>query len=65
MEHPFTVPSDRVDVTHEPPQAGSHPAGAHEDQDWIDFRNQGGGSVPEDYVWLSNPKEEQERVSAG
>lgn len=65
MDPPFTVPLDRPAVTLEPPQAGSHPVDPHQDQDWIDFQNQGGGSVPEDYTWTTNPKEEQDWVSAG
>ncbi len=35
------------------------------DNDWIGFGNLGGGRIPADFHWNSNPKEKQERESAG
>ena len=64
-EREFCCPPDRERVTREPDQAGTHPVPDHADQDWISYRNQGGGYVPGDYAWRSNPKEEHDLESCG
>ncbi len=56
----FVVPDDRQEVTLEPPQLGGDWDPIHNDREWIDYRNQGGGHVPEDHGWTSNPKQVQD-----
>ncbi len=62
-QYPFAMPEDRTQVTGEPERHGPDPR--FPDVDWIGHENQGGGYVPPDYEWTSNPKERQERESAG
>lgn len=62
--NPFVLPRDRPRITHEPDRTGQW-SPDFPDNDWIGFGNLGGGRVPADFRWNSNPKEEQERESAG
>lgn len=57
---PFVEEPDRSLVTLEPPQDGDRPLPDHNDREWIDYRSQGGGSVPETHSWTSNPKAEHD-----
>jgi hypothetical protein len=57
---PFRLPADRARITQEPDELG----------DWTpkfpDMMGQhqfGGGEVPKDFAWPSNPKEWQEELS--
>jgi hypothetical protein len=62
---PFDVPEDRSLVTSgEPPQVGDDCVPGHNDREWIGYGDQGGGHVPEDYDWVSNPKQYQDDNSA-
>jgi hypothetical protein len=62
---PFVPRANREAVTQEPEPAGDHCDALHEDQDWIGSAQQGGGQVPDDFRWRSNPKYWQEQLSAG
>ncbi|MBF5043047.1 hypothetical protein FGE12_11675 [Aggregicoccus sp. 17bor-14] len=59
---PFIHRPKREDITREP-----DPAGRYTDQfpDMIGYRNQGGGKVPEDFAWNTNPKQWQEELTEG
>jgi hypothetical protein len=60
-EIPFVVPANRQRITGgEPEPEGSHWTPAHQDVDWIGWANQGGGEVPDDLEWASNPNQHQE-----
>jgi hypothetical protein len=61
---PFVLPKDRQRITREPDRVGK-PSPEFPDVDWIGFGTQGSGRVPPDFRWNSNPKEKQERESAG
>jgi len=60
---PFVVPPDREHVTLEPPQLGGEWAPNHNDREYIDYQNMGGGYVPPDHHWTSNPKADQDDLS--
>lgn len=61
---PFTLP-DRDEVTqHEPPQIGVDAVPEHNDREWIGFANMGGGRVPDEHTWTSNPKQDQDDLSS-
>lgn len=64
-EYPFAMPENREDITHEPEPSGSRHDPRFPGLDWIGHANQGGGHVPEDYEWPTNPKQHQEEVSHG
>ena len=57
---PFVLPTNRQEVTHEP-----DPGGRWSDQfpDMIGYKNQGGGKVPADFGWATNPKQWQEEMT--
>lgn len=57
---PFILPPHREEITLEP-----DPAGRWSDQfpDMIGYRNQGGGKVPADFTWRTNPKQWQEEMT--
>jgi hypothetical protein len=57
---PFVLPTQRESVTGEP-----DPAGRWSDQfpDMIGYKNQGGGKVPSDFGWATNPKQFQEEMT--
>lgn len=62
----FVLPEvPREVITEEPEPPGCHHDPRHQDVDWLGFRNQGGGSVPDDYEWTSLPRERQELESMG
>ncbi len=62
--NPFVLPRDRQRITREPDRNGQWTPN-YPDNEWLGFANQGGGRVPADFRWTSNPKERQERESAG
>jgi len=64
-KYPFAMPQDREAITGEPEPDSGHHDPRYGGLDWIGWRNQGGGHVPEDYEWPTNPKERQERSSMG
>jgi len=47
---------DRQNVTSEPELDGRHHDPRFPDNDWIGAVNMGGGAVPADFEWLSNPR---------
>ena len=53
---PVPIPSDRRSITREEPQVGV---------EWIGAEQQGGGFVPPDFEWTSNPKQIQEDLGGG
>jgi hypothetical protein len=57
---PFLPRPHREHITREP-----DPAGRWSDKfpDMIGYRNQGGGKVPADFGWHTNPKQWQEELS--
>jgi hypothetical protein len=63
--YPFVVQPDRRAVTDEPDPSGIRHDRLNPGLDWIGYRNMGGGHVPEDLVWPTNPKERQEEVGHG
>lgn len=64
--YPFVIPdTDRALVTQETEPAGDHHDPHHQDIDWIGHAQQGGGSVPEDFEWRSNPKQDQDEGNNG
>ncbi len=62
--NPFVLPRDRPRMTGEADRTGQG-SPDFPDNDWIGFGNLGGGRIPADFHWNSNPKEKQERESAG
>jgi hypothetical protein len=57
---PFRLPSDRARVTREPDELGHW---TPQFPDMLGHRQFGGGEVPKDFTWPSNPKEWQEELS--
>ena len=57
LDTPFTVPANREEVTEEPTDAyvKGHVS-------WDGWAAHGGGHVPEDYAWPTNPKEHQDAL---
>lgn len=55
----FYIPS-RQDVTREPDPQGRW---STQFPDMIGYSNQGGGKVPEDFAWRTNPKQWQEELT--
>ncbi len=62
---PFTLPEDRQAITQESEPGGDHHDPHHQDVDWIGHHNQGGGHVPADFEWRSNPKQDQDQGGCG
>ncbi|WNG43690.1 hypothetical protein F0U60_05950 [Archangium minus] len=62
LETPFQVPPNRTEVTDEPEPQGSGYDPRFPDVSWIGTAQQGGGRVPEDYEWPTNPKEHQDEL---
>lgn len=60
IEAPFVVPPNRTRVTEEPEQRGTSHDPRFPDVSWIGTAQQGGGRMPEDYEWPSNPKQRQD-----
>ena len=57
---PFVLPTHREQVTLEP-----DPGGRWSDKfpDMIGYKSQGGGNVPADFGWATNPKQWQEELT--
>ena len=56
---PFVAQPDRQKVDQgEPAPDGSRPVSA--DREWIGYAQQGGGSVPDDWMWPHSPKQDQD-----
>jgi hypothetical protein len=61
IETPFVVPRDRTAVTEEPqPEPGYDPR--FPDVSWEGAGGRGGGHMPEDYAWPTNPKAHQDEL---
>lgn len=61
IEAPFTVPGNREEVTGEPAPLTEHYDRRYPDVSWEHSSSlHGGGHVPEDYEWTSNPKQRQD-----
>jgi hypothetical protein len=61
IETPFVVPANRSEVTGEPErEAGYDPR--FPDVSWDGTAQHGGGHMPEDYEWPTNPKERQDEL---
>jgi hypothetical protein len=54
------VPGNRTAVTGEPTGAGYDPR--FPDVSWEGSGGRGGGRVPEDYAWPTNPKQHQDEL---
>lgn len=61
---PFVVPLDRAAVTLEPSPGGGACNPLHNDREWVGWVDQGGGFVPPEHAWTSNPKQAQDDLSA-
>jgi hypothetical protein len=57
---PFRLPADRARITREPDELGKW---TPQFPDMLGHHQFGGGEVPKDFVWPSNPKEWQEELS--
>jgi hypothetical protein len=57
---PFILPTQRESITGEP-----DPNGRWSDQfpDMIGYKSQGGGKIPADFGWTTNPKQWQEEMT--
>ncbi len=55
----FPIPN-RQQITQEPDPAGRW---SHQFPDMIGYSSQGGGKVPEDFGWNTNPKQWQEELT--
>ena len=58
--YPFVPRRQRPRVTKEPDTAGRW---THEFPDMIGYGQQGGGAVPADFHWRTNPKQWQEELT--
>ena len=63
--HPFVVSKDRTRITGEPDSRGSKKIPLNPGLDWIGFQDRGGGKLPADLNWTTNPKQYQEENGAG
>lgn len=63
--HPFVVPQNRPAITGEPDAKGSQKTPLNPGLDWIGAQDRGGGHVPEDLDWPTNPKQYQEENGGG
>lgn len=62
----FVLPLNRPAVREGEPQRSASAADPrYPDNDWVGFRHQGGGKVPDDYTWTSNPKQDQDEAEGG
>lgn len=61
IEAPFVVPPNRPEVTEEPEPDPRHADPRYPDVSWDSAHStHGGGHVPEDYEWPTNPKQHQD-----
>ena len=58
-EEDVAVVRDRVSVTAEPTLTGSRHDARFPDLDWIGTVNMGGGALPVDLEWKSNPRSDR------
>lgn len=63
--YPFIVRKDRTNITYEPDSKGSKKTPLNPGLDWIGFQDRGGGKVPDDVTWTTNPKQYQEENGGG
>jgi len=63
--YPFVVPKNRPRITREPESKGSKHTPLNPGIDWIGFFDRGGGKVPQDLEWTTNPKQYQEENGSG
>jgi len=63
--YPFVVQTHRETVTGEPGPVGGRADPHYPDQEWLTHRQRGGGHVPGDYGWTTNPKQHQEETGSG
>lgn len=63
--HPFVNRTDRQNVTSEPDCKGSRMSKLNPGLDWIGFQDRGGGRLPADLRWTTNPKQYQEENGGG
>jgi hypothetical protein len=59
---PFRLPAERARITRETDEQGKW---TPQFPDMLGHQQFGGGEVPKDFVWPSNPKEWQEELSNG
>ena len=59
IESPFVVPPNRTEVTDEPERRGPYDP-QYPDVSWDGVAEHGGGHVPEDFEWPTNPKQRQD-----
>jgi hypothetical protein len=59
---PFVVPANRPEVTDEPEQRGSGHDPRFPDVSWLGTAQHGGGRMPADFEWTTNPKERQDEL---
>lgn len=59
---PYTPIEPRPRVTEEPEPSGVHADPEFPDVSWLGRAQIGGGHVPDDYEWRSNPKEHQDEL---
>jgi hypothetical protein len=57
---PFVIPPNRQEVTAEPDPGGRW---SNQFPDMIGYKSQGGGKVPADFGWNTNPKQWQEELT--
>jgi hypothetical protein len=58
---PFVVPANRQGVTDEPEPGGTHDP-RYPDVSWLGTAQHGGGRMPEDFQWTTDPKERQDEL---
>ncbi len=61
----LTDPARRPEVTLEREPSGTTADPGFPDVDWIGTAQQGGGHVPADFQWRSEPKQEQDEAEGG
>ncbi|HEX8819749.1 MAG TPA: hypothetical protein VF794_07505 [Archangium sp.] len=62
IEAPFVVPANRTAVTGEPERTRTGYDPQYPDVSWLGTEQYGGGHMPEDYQWPTNPKERQDEL---
>ncbi|MBX5481271.1 MAG: hypothetical protein IRZ16_05390 [Myxococcaceae bacterium] len=63
--YPFVVARDRSRITGEPDFRGSRKHPLNPGLDWIGQQDRGGGKVPAELAWTTNPKQYQEEIGTG
>jgi hypothetical protein len=61
IQEPFVAPANRQAVTDEPEPKGTGDDPRFPDVSWLGTEQYGGGRMPEDYEWPTNPKEKQDQ----